>query len=204
MKEIAIIDYNAGNIRSLGWALERIGLKYKKLSTPDEVDKFSHIILPGVGAFGYGMSELNRLGFSDALKKLVLEGETRLLGICLGMHLLFNSSEESPGVDGLGILTGDISRLDVQYSTLPHIGWNGLMLSSNWPSKLNGIPPGADFYFVHSFGYVGQCEHSHTVTERPGESFVSYIEAGNLTVAQFHPEKSHNMGLKFLHQWAIS
>ena len=195
MTLVAICDYGMGNRRSVEKALEHVGAR--SVVTSDVRDA-SAIILPGVGAFPEAMRHLERSGLGEQLVERAAAG-VPLLGICLGMQLLFESSDEHEGAAGLGILAGTVTKL--QSPRLPHIGWN--LVGFKRPSVLTeGLGEAAAFYHVHSFAcrptdvadVVGESEY--------GERFVSVVERENVMAAQFHPEKSSTDGLLMLKNFA--
>lgn len=194
---ISIIDYDAGNLKSVEKALLRLGAEPVITRDPETILNADHVILPGVGAFGEAMANLKKYDLDKVIHKVV-EQKIPLLGICLGLQLLFESSEESPGVEGLGVLKGKILRIpDCPGLKIPHMGWNSL----HYPNKgrlYDGIPEGNYVYFVHS--YYLKAEKPEIVvaaTEYSTEIHAS-VEDGNVFACQFHPEKSSEWGLKIL------
>lgn len=199
---IGILDYGMGNIKSLGWAFDRLGVSHKIVNTIKSLETINRLVIPGVGSFGAAMQNIHSLGLFNGLIDYVKNKEARVLGICLGMHILFESSEESLGVEGLSILKGQIKKLNSTSSPLPHVGWNNLKaVGHDKPSFLHGIPEGADFYFVHSYGLIDSVGYVRTLSERPDELFVSTVQYQNISCVQFHPEKSHLHGLMILRNW---
>ena len=194
---VAIIDYDAGNIKSVEKAVHYLGKKAVVTSDPNEILSADRVILPGVGAFGDAMKRLHDLGLVDVIRRAVQQ-ETPVLGICLGLQLLFEKSEESPGVAGLGLLRGEILRLpDIPGLKVPHIGWNSLKYPN--PGRLfRGIPEDSYVYFVHSYYLKAQDEGIVTATTEYGILVHASIESGNLFACQFHPEKSSETGLTIL------
>ncbi len=194
---VAIIDYDAGNIKSVEKAVHYLGKKAVVTSDPNEILSADRVILPGVGAFGDAMKRLHDLGLVDVIRRAVQQ-ETPFLGICLGLQLLFEKSEESPGVAGLGLLRGEILRLpDIPGLKVPHIGWNSLKYPN--PGRLfRGIPEDSYVYFVHSYYLKAQDEGIVTATTEYGTLVHASIESGNLFACQFHPEKSSETGLTIL------
>lgn len=194
---IAIIDYDAGNIKSVTKAFQYLGEEVLLSSNPAVLRSAEGVILPGVGAFGEAMQKLRESGLTDAVKDIAL-GNTPFLGICLGMQLLFEGSEESPGVEGLGILPGRIVRFPSDNGLkIPHVGWNSL----TYPSKgrlFEGISENSYVYFVHSY-YVRAAEPEIVVAASEyGVNFHASVEKGNVFGCQFHPEKSSDTGLTIL------
>jgi glutamine amidotransferase len=195
---IAIADYGMGNRRSVEKALEHVGAQSVITADPDAIRAASAVILPGVGAFPEAMRNLDRSGLGEVLIERASAG-VPLLGICLGMQLLFESSTEHEGASGLGILPGTVTRL--QSPRLPHIGWN-LVTFERESALTDGLNEAAAFYHVHSFA-CRPADATDTVgTSEYGERFVSVVERGNVMAAQFHPEKSSRDGLRMLRNFA--
>jgi glutamine amidotransferase len=192
---IAIVDYGMGNLFSVHKALERIGASAVVTERPEDLASAEKIILPGVGAFGDAMKELEKRGLAAALRNEAGKGKI-ILGICLGLQVFFERSEESPGVGGLGLLPGEVKRF-VTDLKVPHMGWNELIMKRK-PSLYNGIDEGAHVYFVHSYYVVPQNPADIATTTDYGGEFVSSVWRGNLVATQFHPEKSQAMGLRML------
>jgi glutamine amidotransferase len=192
---IAIADYGMGNRRSVEKALAHVGAE--SVITTD-VSRASAIILPGVGAFPEAMRHLERTGLGEALIERAAAG-VPLLGICLGMQLLFESSTEHEGAPGLGILPGTVTRLDSP--RLPHIGWN-LVRFERESALTEGLGDAAAFYHVHSFACRPSDPADVVGTSEYGERFVSVVERDNVMAAQFHPEKSSKDGLRMLRNFA--
>lgn len=196
---IGIIDYGRGNLRSVYKAFCFLGLEVKILKDPSECDKVAKLILPGVGAFGDGMNQLNTLGFTQPILEAVNKG-IPFLGICLGMQLMFESSDENPGMRGLSLFKGKVTRFQGDFK-IPHMGWNSLNFKQDIP-LVNGQPSNPFFYFVHS--YKVEPDNKDIIlseTDYYG-AFVSSIHSQNITGFQFHPEKSQSNGLKLLKQWS--
>ncbi len=191
---IAIVDYGVGNLKSVTNALDYLGLNTCITSDAAEIEQADAIILPGVGAFPDAAEKLRAPG----LNKVVIDQAKRkpVLGICLGMQLLFDRGEEVRPCDGLGLISGKISRIETQYK-LPHIGWNSLKFQNNSPI-FKGLDDGAYVYFVHSF--CGYAEREENVIARTdyGSSVVAAVGCGNVFGCQFHPEKSGETGLVIL------
>ncbi|MBQ7956268.1 MAG: imidazole glycerol phosphate synthase subunit HisH [Lachnospiraceae bacterium] len=194
---IAIIDYDAGNVKSVEKALEYLGEEAILTREPEILLNAEKVILPGVGAFGDAMAKLHGYGLVDVIHKIVEKG-TPFLGICLGLQLLFESSEESPGVDGLGVLKGRIVRIpDGEGLKIPHIGWNSLTYP-NEGRLYKGIPENSYVYFVHSY-YLQAKEPSIVVAETEyGVQIQASVEKDNVFACQFHPEKSSGVGMTIL------
>ena len=198
---IAIIDYGMGNLRSVSKALDFLGIDNRISSDPAEVERADRLILPGVGAFGDAMAELERRDLIDPIKQFVASGRP-FLGICLGMQVLMETSEEAPGVAGLGLIAGGVPRFRIE-GKVPHMGWNTVRQVQ--PSPLfRGLPDETHFYFVHSY-YVQPAAEAKGVIAGQTDyeiAFTSVIWRDNLMATQFHPEKSQRLGLKMLENFA--
>lgn len=197
---IAIIDYDAGNIKSVQKAIEYLGDKVIVTRDANEIRRADKVILPGVGQFGDAMQKLRRYGLDQLIRESVAVGKP-FLGICLGLQLLFESSEESEGVSGLGILKGKILRFPKDTGLkIPQIGWNSLQ----FPSKgklFQGIEEESYVYFVHSYYLRAENEEIVCGTTEYGVTVHAAIEQENLFACQFHPEKSSSVGLKILNNF---
>ena len=193
---IAIIDYDAGNIKSVEKALQYLGEEAVITRDAGEILMADKVILPGVGAFGDAMEKLNRYGLVPVIHEVVEKG-IPFLGICLGLQLMFESSEEAPGVEGLGLLKGKIVRIpEGDGLKVPHMGWNSL----SFPKEgrlFAGIPENSYVYFVHSY-YLQAEEDIVTATAEYGVTIHASVEKGNVFACQFHPEKSSHTGLTTL------
>ncbi|MDD5027569.1 MAG: imidazole glycerol phosphate synthase subunit HisH [Candidatus Omnitrophica bacterium] len=194
---IAIIDYGMGNIHSVKKALELYGAKTKVSNNPREISSCRKIILPGVGAFGEAAQELEKQGLA-ALIKDEIKNRKPFLGICLGMQLLFEKSEEANKCPGLGIIRGEVKKFPVSDLKVPHMGWNQLKQEIDSCPLLKGIAGGSYVYFCHS--YYPQPKEAAVVaaTTGYGMNFASIVWQDNVYGAQFHPEKSQGVGLKML------
>jgi imidazole glycerol-phosphate synthase subunit HisH len=197
---VALVDYGMGNRRSVEKALEHVGARVRRTSDRDEVAAADAIVLPGVGAFPEAMRRLHGLRLTDTIRERAAAG-VPLLGICLGMQLLFDSSDEHEGAAGLGLLPGTVTRLDAPGLKVPHIGWNEVTFER--PSTLTeGLGDAAAFYHVHSYACRPRDESDVVGRGEYGERFVSIVERGNVMGAQFHPEKSSLDGLALLRNFA--
>lgn len=188
----AIVDYRAGNLTSVRLAFEAIGVETVVTSDADTVRGAARVVFPGVGAAASAMENLRALGLVDAVREAATDGRP-FLGICLGMQILFEHSEEDGGVDLLGILPGRVRRFpNVPGCKVPEIGWNQVK-----GLGIEGVPDGSEFYFVHSY-YAEMGPHTLGITEYAGVEFSSAVRRGNLVATQFHPEKSGRLGLVLL------
>lgn len=194
---IAIIDYDAGNIKSVEKALLFLGEDVVITRDAETILNADGVILPGVGAFGDAMNKLHTYGLAEVIRKCVDKG-IPFLGICLGLQLLFESSEESPGVEGLHILDGKIVRIPADCGLkVPHIGWNDLRFP-NRGRLFEGIPEKSYVYFVHSYYLQAADESIVTATTEYGAHIHASVEKGNVFACQFHPEKSSDVGMQIL------
>ena len=194
---IAIIDYDAGNIRSVEKALKFLGQDVKITRDPEEILSAEKVILPGVGAFGDDMGKFKEYGLYQVIRKTAGMG-TPFLGICLGLQLLFERSDEAPGVEGLGILKGEILRLpEKEGYKIPHMGWNSLELVHNG-RLFRDLPEDPYVYFVHSY-YLKAADETIVKARTEYTTVIdASVEQGNVFACQFHPEKSSETGLKIL------
>lgn len=194
---IAIIDYDAGNIKSVEKALILLGQEVVITGGREEILKADKVILPGVGAFGDAMANLRKTGLDQVIREVTGRG-TPFLGICLGLQLLFERSGEAPGVEGLGILKGEILRIpDSEGLKIPHMGWNSLHLENDG-RLFRGISEGAYVYFVHSY-YLKAADESIVKASTEYSTHIhASVEKDNVFACQFHPEKSSDVGLHIL------
>ena len=194
---IAIIDYDAGNIKSVEKALLLLGQDVVITGDREEILKADKVVLPGVGAFGDAMDNLRRTGLDQVIREVTDRG-TPFLGICLGLQLLFERSDEAPGVDGLGILEGEILRIpDKDGLKIPHMGWNSLHLENNG-RLFRGIEEGSYVYFVHSYYLKAADERIVKASTEYSTHIHASVERGNVFACQFHPEKSSDVGIQIL------
>ncbi len=197
--KIAIVDYNMGNLRSVQNAMQKIGHPAVIEQKPSRIGKYDKLILPGVGAFGDAMEHLRSSGMDEAIKEFAASGKP-LLGICLGMQLLFKKSYEFGEHEGLGLIEGEVVPFDTSRFPhrlkVPHMGWNELFVQKPSP-LLAGLPEAFYLYFVHSYHVA--CGEEQTIGKTLyGYEFVSAVQRENIFGFQPHPEKSHDMGLKIL------
>ncbi|MBK6908554.1 MAG: imidazole glycerol phosphate synthase subunit HisH [Rhodocyclaceae bacterium] len=211
--DVVIIDYGMGNLLSVRRGLEHCGASVVVTTDPDEILSATRVVLPGVGAFADGMAELRRNGLDVAVRELAGKG-TPLLGICLGMQMLLDESEEFGRTLGLGLIPGRVVPvpsvgIDGLRQKIPHIGWNGLVLPEGrkcWGNTLlHAVVPGEAAYFVHSFmASPTSREHSLANCLYGGQPVTAAIGRGNIVGCQFHPEKSGEVGLKILRAFCAS
>lgn len=200
---IVVIDYGMGNLHSVRKALEVVGAKVKVNSSPENIKKAKKIVFPGVGAFGEAMKELKRRSLAQPIKDAIKAG-TPFLGLCLGMQLLFEKSDEAPGMKGFCVLDGEVKRFKIKELKVPHMGWNNIAYSRQaritaYNSKiLKGIPNGSYMYFVHSYFVLPKDKNIILTTTDYDINFASGICKDNIYGLQFHPEKSQALGLKIL------
>ena len=194
---IAIVDYDAGNIKSVEKALQFLGQEPVVTRDKETLLQAEKVIVPGVGAFGDAMGKMHQYGLVEVFREIAAKG-TPLLGICLGLQLFFESSEETPGVEGLGLLPGKIVRIpDKEGFKIPHMGWNSIQI--NPASRLlKGIEEGAYVYFVHSYYLQAENEADVAATTDYVVNIHAAAEHENIFATQFHPEKSGEIGLRIL------
>ncbi len=195
---IAIIDYNMGNLRSVENAFNKIGTETKIVKDPEKLINFDKVILPGVGAFGDAMKHLQSSGMKEAINNYAKSGKP-MLGVCLGMQLLFESSEEFGSHKGLGLIEGEVKAFDTSKFQIPlkvpHMGWNDIIVKES--PLFHGLPKNFYLYFVHSFHVV--CDEKFVIgSTHYGYDFPSAVQKENIYGFQPHPEKSHENGLKIL------
>lgn len=198
---IAIIDYGAGNLQSVSNALEHMNVPHLISSNPGEIASADGVILPGVGAFGQAMNEIRSRGMTEAIISAARSGRP-FLGICAGMQLFFEESEESPGVPGLGLIPGKVVRFrEADGLKIPHMGWNQIKITGR-SRILDGMAVGAYMYFVHSYCALAAKREHVSATSEYGMVFDAAVEDGMLFGVQFHPEKSGGMGQAILRRFA--
>lgn len=201
---IALVDYGSGNIQAIANIYHRLGIPAYVASTPEDLQRATRIVLPGVGAFDQTMGHLNASGLRDALDEAVLGQKRPFLGICVGMQLLARGSEEGK-LEGLGWLKADVKRFDetqfLQATRLPHMGWNDIIVRQQQP-LLEGLALEAGFYFLHSYYLSCQRQEDVLAETEYGSPFPSAVHSGNIFGVQFHPEKSHANGIQLLKNFA--
>ncbi|MCD4830346.1 MAG: imidazole glycerol phosphate synthase subunit HisH [Anaerohalosphaeraceae bacterium] len=201
---ITIIDYKAGNLTSVKLAFEHIGVGVRITDRPEDILSAERVVFPGVGAAGTAMETLRGLGLIEPIRKVVASG-VPFLGICIGMQLLFERSEEDGGIECVGLLSGEVKKFcppDVMCK-IPQMGWNEVKFASEHP-LFEGIDDGSEFYFVHS--YYPECKRAGDVLGKTDYADVVFSSAagnGNLAATQFHPERSGRIGLKLLKNFSL-
>jgi glutamine amidotransferase len=200
VSRIGVIDYGMGNRRSVEKAIEHVGASVSLTSDHHELESCDGLVLPGVGAFPRAMHNLRHLDLVELIKSSVEQG-TPLLGICLGMQLLFEHSDELAETEGLGLIAGEVTRLETGGLRIPHIGWNEVRFER--PSSVTAELPraGCPFYHVHSFAARPSDPETVIGTTEYGERFATIVERGSVFGVQFHPEKSSRHGLRMLHSF---
>jgi glutamine amidotransferase len=197
---IAVLDYGIGNLRSAEKALQHLGVDAALTTDPAVARQAAGVVLPGVGAFGRCMEQLRESGLERVVHEAVEAGKP-FLGICVGMQMLFDASEEAPGVKGLGIIPGEVRRLTVRSERLPHMGWNTVKIRTG-SVLFEGIDDGSWLYFVHSYAPVPDDEAVVAATTDYGGTVVAAVERDRVWATQFHPEKSAANGLRLLKNFA--
>lgn len=192
---IAIVDYGMGNLRSVTNAFKKLGAQVVITQDKKTIESASAVVLPGVGAFGRCVENLRKLELFDFIKKII-QDDKLYLGICLGMQILFEESEEAPGIQGMGVIKGKVPRFTGAVK-VPHMGWNSIEVVKEHPI-LEGIGDGSHFYFVHSFFCQPDEAGVTSTTTVYGTRFASSVQMGNVFACQFHPEKSQRIGLQLL------
>jgi glutamine amidotransferase len=197
---VSVVDYGLGNLGSITNMLKRVGAASRRITTPDEVLQSDRVLLPGIGAFDNGMDRLRDQGLFEPLREFAATGRP-LFGICLGMQLLLDSSEEGE-TPGLGVIPGRSARIaEASGVRVPHMGWNHVEPTRSDP-LIDGLSDESRFYFVHSYAVVPERDADVLGTTEYGTAFASVIRSGNVMGAQFHPEKSHAFGMTVLGNFA--
>jgi imidazole glycerol-phosphate synthase subunit HisH len=197
---VSVVGYGLGNLGSVTNMLRRIGAEPRIASTPEQIEASERLLLPGIGAFDTGMTLLHDTGLADAVRSFAATGKP-LLGICLGMQLLMDSSEEG-SEPGLGLIAGSSRRFDeAEGIRVPHVGWNTLAPTRSDP-LVAALPDDSRFYFVHSYRVVPDAAADTLAVTQYGGPFSSMIRSGNVMGAQYHPEKSHAFGMQILRNFS--
>ncbi len=201
---ITILDYGSGNINAIKNIYERLNIPFEFATTKGQLQDADHILLPGVGAFDETISKFMDKGYLEILNKKVLDEKVPLLGICVGMQMLADSSEEGV-LNGLGWIHGNVKRFDKNLipnkPKIPHLGWNSIKIMQECP-LFKGIDPEVGFYFVHSYYYECADDANVVCKTQYGDFFHSAINKENIYGVQFHPEKSHDNGIQLLRNFA--
>ena len=198
--KVLVVDYGMGNVKSIQNALVRLGCAVMTSDRAEDIMSADAIILPGVGAFGEAMANINARNIALSLSKAVKDNRIPLLGICLGMQLLADESEEHGSNKGLSLIPGKVHRIKVKQDLrLPHIGWNSIKLCQSTP-LFKGIKDGDSFYFVHSYHFVGESRYVIATTDH-GDDIVAAVQHDNVFGVQFHPERSQNKGFILLNNF---
>lgn len=200
-RQIGIINYGIGNLGSVSNALRMIDEPHFIIERPEDFDRASHVILPGVGAFGRGILNLKERGFDRAIRERVVESGKPLLGICLGMQLLAERGFEFGDFEGLGLIPGRVVKMETQNLRLPHVGWNDLKVTN--PNEVfTKSFEDLSVYFVHSYHFITRDPADTAATSHYGIEFAACVRRGLVFGAQFHPEKSQKVGLQMLKNFA--
>jgi imidazole glycerol-phosphate synthase subunit HisH len=200
---VGLIDYGSGNLRSVAKALEAVGAQPHQIRAAPLPQGLDALVLPGVGSFGDSVRYLQERALFQPIRDW-LRSEKKFLGICLGYQLLFQSSEESPGVEGLAVFEGKVQRFRAANLKIPQIGWNRLSWTDEARKRFPGLPDAPFVYFVHSYYPVPENRSIIAATAEYGEKFAAAVVADNLLATQFHPEKSQENGLAILRQFVSS
>jgi glutamine amidotransferase len=195
--KVCILDYGSGNVRSVSNLITHLGYEGVVSNQPDDITQATHLILPGVGAFGAAMKKIREKLPLELLEQEVLTGSKPFLGICVGMQVLADVGHEFGKHAGLGWIPGEVRGLDSRGEVLPHIGWNDIILQNPCP-LLEGLGEVLDFYFVHSYAFTPQSEDCVMATTEYGIKFPAMIQRDNLYGVQFHPEKSQKAGQRLV------
>ncbi len=203
LPEIGMIDYGSGNLRSVEKALQKVGAKVRRISLAPLPNGMDAIVLPGVGSFGDSVRHLQERNLFEPIRDW-LGNDGKFLGICLGYQLLFEASEESPGIRGLGLLKGKVQRFRAPGIKVPQIGWNRLKWTKAAEERFGDLPKDPFVYFVHSYYPAPEEDSIVAATTAYGEEFAAAVVTDNLLATQFHPEKSQENGLAILRQFVSS
>ena len=201
---IALIDYGCGNIQAFAHIYKRLNIPFRVVKSENELANIKKIILPGVGSFDWAMAKLNESGLREEIDELVVGRQVPVVGVCVGMQMMANCSEEGVS-DGLGWIDAKVKRFDVtkftQNTHLPHMGWNDVELEKKDP-LMTGLESGALFYFLHSYYFAHEKGEQVLAQSYYGDKFASVVRCKNVYGVQFHPEKSHHWGISLLKNFA--
>ena len=197
MTQLGIIDYGAGNLQSVANSLAAAGVQGKLIRSASDLENISHLVLPGVGAFGDCSKALQEQGLVDELRNWIA-ADKPFLGICIGYQILFESSEESPNATGLGIFKGQVRRFEERGLKIPHMGWNNVTQLHSSDPIWQDIPNESHLYYVHSYYPVPTDPSIIAARTNYGDDFAAAIRVGKLVATQFHPEKSQKLGIQLL------
>jgi glutamine amidotransferase len=197
--DVAIIDYGMGNLRSVAKAFEKLGAVVAVTRSPEIVAAANRVVLPGVGAFGDCMGNIRQYGLDTVIYQVITDNKP-FLGICLGLQMLFEGSDEAPGVKGLGIFPGFVRRIEASGLKVPHMGWNSLQFHQS-SLLFNRLPADPFVYFVHSYHAVPADRSLLTASAFYGESVTAAVGRGKVQAVQFHPEKSSAAGMSILNNF---
>ncbi len=201
--KVGIVNYGAGNLKSVENAFKAIGVQAKLITTPSELETLTHLVLPGQGEFGDCASKLKESGFFPAILEWIA-ADKPFLGICVGYQLLFEGSDESPDTPGLGVFRGQVKRFSQTNLKVPHMGWNAIKASQPSDPIWQGLEPNPYFYYVHSY-YPEAMDETHIAcTTQYGDTFHGAVKRGRLFATQFHPEKSQDAGLQLLRNFILT
>lgn len=202
---ITIVNYGSGNIRAIGNIYDRLKIQYRIANLPEELLEAEKLILPGVGAFDETMGMLNSSGLRQVLEDRVIGAQVPVLGICVGMQILSNGSEEG-NLEGLGWIPGKVKKINKEFlphkPKLPHLGWNSIRIMKETPLFLN-VDEDEGFYFIHSYYFECEVNRDILTTTFYGSNFTSSVNRLNIFGTQFHPEKSHSNGINLLKNFAL-
>jgi imidazole glycerol phosphate synthase glutamine amidotransferase subunit len=200
LKNLAIVDYGMGNIRSLARALERAGATVARIDSPQEIERAERLVIPGQGAFGQAMGRLEERGLVEPLVEAIAR-DRPVLGICLGLQILYQSSEEAPGVRGLGVIEGSVSLLPLAPGLKrPHIGWSPVEHAGDQP-VFSVNTSGEAYYFVHSYAATTAPRCAIAETQHGPHRFIAALARDATIATQFHPEKSQDAGARLIERW---